>query len=236
MAALILFPWQIACGLRIFIVERVLYVLGGDFMPLWLEFILRVASLVLFLIATIFLSYVGVRSIPTLTFVTEWNWNQVWPHLTTFIVSFPSLLCFGFAYGFGVNAAFQSNDLWNVVKRSRSLTLILTDAASVSSGAKITIAHLSDLHLTRTATRPFLKGAKFCSERNFLKVAFDLERRIDEVDLVLITGDITDSGLPKEWRNFFEGMPLKVMNKTIILPGNHDINITDKSSIWRAEF
>ena len=25
------------------------------------------------------------------------------------------------------------------------------------------------------------------------------------------------------------------MNKTIILPGNHDINITDKSSIWRAE-
>ena len=168
-AALILFPWQIACGLRIFIVERVLYVLGGDFMPLWLEFILRVASLVLFLIATIFLSYVGVRSIPTLTFVTEWNWNQVWPHLTTFIVSFPSLLCFGFAYGFGVNAAFQSNDLWNVVKRSRSLTLILTDAASVSSGAKITIAHLSDLHLTRTATRPFLKGANLCPTKSFSK-------------------------------------------------------------------
>jgi len=43
---------------------------------------------------------------------------------------------------------------------------------------------------------------------------------LKEVDLLLLTGDITNAGQSEEWPQFFELMDPVLLHKTIIIPGN----------------
>jgi 3',5'-cyclic AMP phosphodiesterase CpdA len=256
---IILFPLEIAKGLRAFIFERLLYTLGGDLIPFWLECVLRSLFLIVLSFVSILLFIAGANLIPDLFHVYRDSFLNIkeipiprvshpvdmtknlnisaWLliYLKLFLAGFPSFLAFGFSYGFAVNPAYQFHDLWNALKGARVSSLTLTDAVAVASVSKMTIAHLSDLHLTEESDTQLLEGDHGDPIANFLRASADLTQRIDEIDLVLITGDITDSGVAREWQHFFEGLSPNVMQKTIILPGNHDLNITDKYSIWRAE-
>jgi 3',5'-cyclic AMP phosphodiesterase CpdA len=52
------------------------------------------------------------------------------------------------------------------------------------------------------------------------------------LDLVLITGDITDAGRSAEWAEFFAalgGYP-RLAERTLMLPGNHDVNVVDRAN------
>lgn len=80
------------------------------------------------------------------------------------------------------------------------------------------IAHLTDLHI-----RPRGKPAYRVSETNALT-----ERAIDAVaalrprpDLVVITGDLTDCGLPEEYA-LLEAMLRRLPMPVLLVPGNHD--------------
>src|SRR5262249_3637984 len=57
------------------------------------------------------------------------------------------------------------------------------------------------------------------------------------LDLVLITGDITDSGRSAEWAEFFSALSVhpEMAKRTLLLPGNHDINVVDRANPARFD-
>ena len=90
----------------------------------------------------------------------------------------------------------------------------------------IVITQLSDLHLT--GGKKTLEG-NASPDPQFEETLRLFGKHINESDLILITGDITDSGQPEEWTSFFSHYPSELLDKTIIIPGNHDINIAGPS-------
>ena len=59
----------------------------------------------------------------------------------------------------------------------------------------------------------------------------------DPLDLILITGDMTDAGRATEWAEFLDVMALHpdLAARMIMLPGNHDVNIVDRANPARLD-
>jgi 3',5'-cyclic AMP phosphodiesterase CpdA len=57
------------------------------------------------------------------------------------------------------------------------------------------------------------------------------------IDLILITGDITDAGRSSEWAEFFAALNQypELAKRTLLLPGNHDLNIVDRANPARLD-
>jgi 3',5'-cyclic AMP phosphodiesterase CpdA len=88
------------------------------------------------------------------------------------------------------------------------------------------IAHLSDLHLT--AADRASRSEPTLSER--LKGMNDAFRRLlrsdplQQADLLIITGDITDKGEAQAWQHFNQALSsAAVAAKTLVVLGNHDV-------------
>ncbi len=65
----------------------------------------------------------------------------------------------------------------------------------------------------------------------------EAEHAARPLDLVLITGDMTDAGRSSEWAEFFDilaGHP-DLAARTLILPGNHDVNVVDRANPARLD-
>lgn len=59
----------------------------------------------------------------------------------------------------------------------------------------------------------------------------------DPVDIVLMSGDMTDCGRSSEWAEFMgalDGFP-ELRARCLMLPGNHDLNVVDRSNPARLE-
>lgn len=72
---------------------------------------------------------------------------------------------------------------------------------------KSRIAHISDLHFGRIKTK------------RLIELKDSLKRQ--EVDHIMLTGDITDTGKQQQWDKFQEIFK-ELMNKIVLVPGNHD--------------
>ena len=57
------------------------------------------------------------------------------------------------------------------------------------------------------------------------------------MDLVLITGDMTDAGRSAEWAEFMDALARhpELAGRLLILPGNHDVNVVDRANPARLE-
>src|SRR4029079_4019837 len=57
------------------------------------------------------------------------------------------------------------------------------------------------------------------------------------LDLVLITGDITDAGRSTEWAEFFTELDKHpdLARCTLLLPGNHDVNLVYRANPARLD-
>jgi hypothetical protein len=60
---------------------------------------------------------------------------------------------------------------------------------------------------------------------------------VDPLDLVLISGDVTDAGRATEWAEFLDvlGRHPDLAARMIVLPGNHDVNIVDRANPARLD-
>lgn len=130
--------------------------------------------------------------------------------------------------GSGVHALFQLRELGREFRRrpgaAHLLPLVLGSPAATPSD--LVVAHWSDLHLTPEDDDQNLEGGGGGNQA--LRLQIERYRDVlDRAGLILITGDVTDSGRPAEWRKFFEILPKSLRAKAILLPGNHDLNITD---------
>jgi len=82
--------------------------------------------------------------------------------------------------------------------------------ASFYASAK-TLAHISDLHIGKSAKH--LEAAKAICHALIAAL----------VDMVIVTGDVTEHGLKEEYRKFEEiFQDLFAQNKLLVVPGNHD--------------
>ena len=103
------------------------------------------------------------------------------------------------------------------------------------------VAHLSDIH---TVGERY--GFRIESGRSGPRGNERLRQtlaRLDEIhaahplDVILITGDLTDAGRSAEWAEFFAALAAypRLVGLVVALPGNHDVNVVDRASPARMD-
>jgi 3',5'-cyclic AMP phosphodiesterase CpdA len=95
-----------------------------------------------------------------------------------------------------------------------------------------TVAHVSDLHLTPPGLALVAGGPS--GNEAFERVWHEARPALQSADHILVTGDLTDTGAGEEWSMFMRFIADFPPEKFIILPGNHDVNIIDRSK-WYVE-
>jgi hypothetical protein len=109
------------------------------------------------------------------------------------------------------------------------------------SGRCWRVVHLSDLHVVgeRYGFRIESGRSGACGNERLARVlarlaAIHAERPLD---LLLITGDVTDAGRSTEWAEFFAALDKhpNLAKRTLLLPGNHDLNIVDRANPARLD-
>ena len=118
----------------------------------------------------------------------------------------------------------------------------LKDDATIETPQKaLRVAHLSDLHLVASrhdfrmepGTRGPQGNARWQATAEQLA---DMDRAAP-FDVILITGDVTDTGTRAEWLEFLEHVDANpaLRERMLIVPGNHDVNICDRWNAGRLE-
>ena len=109
-------------------------------------------------------------------------------------------------------------------------------------GARVwRVAHLSDIHIVgeRYGFRIESGRAGPCGNGRLRAALARLAEVHDQrpLDLVLVTGDMTDAGTSAEWAEFFDIFDAhpELAERTLILPGNHDVNIIDRANPARLD-
>jgi predicted MPP superfamily phosphohydrolase len=104
------------------------------------------------------------------------------------------------------------------------------------------VVHLSDVHVVGEQYGFRLESGRLGSRGNE-RLARLLERleaihAEKPLDHILISGDITDAGRSAEWAEFFTAILRhpKLAERMLILPGNHDINVVDRTNPARLDF
>jgi len=114
------------------------------------------------------------------------------------------------------------------------------DAAS-SAGRSWRVAHLSDLHVIGEQYGFRIESGRSGPRGNGrlgrLLAHLAAIHAIDPLDHILVSGDMTDAGRASEWAAFLDAMALhpELAARTILLPGNHDVNIVDRANPARLD-
>jgi hypothetical protein len=114
------------------------------------------------------------------------------------------------------------------------------DTAS-SGGRSWRVAHLSDLHVIGEPYGFRIESGRAGPRGNdrLARVLAHLAaiHAIDPLDHILITGDMTDAGRASEWATFLDAIALhpELVARTVMLPGNHDVNIVDRANPARLD-
>ncbi|HEX9168056.1 MAG TPA: metallophosphoesterase [Roseiarcus sp.] len=132
--------------------------------------------------------------------------------------------------------------VWGFADASTDQPLDLEAFAVAPSGGRVwRVAHLSDIHIVgeRYGFRiESGRGGPRGNERLRLVMArLEDAHAVQPLDLVLVTGDMTDAGRSAEWAEFFDiiaGHP-DLAERMLILPGNHDVNIVDRANPARLD-
>ena len=132
--------------------------------------------------------------------------------------------------------------MWGFADASmqQPVDLAAFDTAS-SRGRSWRVAHLSDLHVIGEQY-----GFRIESGRAGPRGNGRLDRVLahlaaihatDPLDHVLITGDMTDAGRASEWATFLDAIAQhpELAARTVMLPGNHDVNIVDRANPARLD-
>lgn len=123
---------------------------------------------------------------------------------------------------------------------SQPADLAAFDSAS-SAAQRWRVAHLSDIHVVAEQY-----GFRIESGRGGPRGNGRLERILarlasiheaDPIDHIVISGDMTDAGRAAEWAVFLDAMAHhpELADRTVLLPGNHDVNIVDRANPARLD-
>ena len=103
------------------------------------------------------------------------------------------------------------------------------------------VAHLSDVHAVAGPYGFRIESGRSGPRGNHrLSQAFARLAEIharDPIDIILVSGDLTDAGSSTEWAAFFDTLaPYPQLKERMVgLPGNHDLNVVDRANPARLE-
>jgi len=103
------------------------------------------------------------------------------------------------------------------------------------------IVHLSDIHVVGERYGFRIESGRSGPRGNvrFEKVMAQLSAidTVHPLDLVVISGDITDAGSSAEWAEFLDIIARypDLTKRMLVLPGNHDVNIVDRTNPARLD-
>jgi predicted MPP superfamily phosphohydrolase len=132
--------------------------------------------------------------------------------------------------------------VWGFADASMDQPIDLPAFDDASSGARMwRVVHLSDLHVVGEQY-----GFRIESGRGGPRGNERLDRILQRLaaihaarplDVVLVTGDMTDAGRATEWAEFFDAISRHpdLAARMIVLPGNHDVNIVDRANPARLD-
>ena len=113
--------------------------------------------------------------------------------------------------------------------------------AAGPSGRVWRVAHLSDVHVVGERYGFRIESGR-AGPRGNGRLVGALERLATlhaarPLDLVLISGDMTDAGISAEWAEFLDIVEAHpdLARRMLILPGNHDVNIVDRTNPARLD-
>jgi hypothetical protein len=132
--------------------------------------------------------------------------------------------------------------VWGVADATMDQPLDLEAFDAVPLDGRVwRVVHLSDIHIVgeRYGFRiESGRGGPRGNERvRRVMACLEAEHAVRPLDLILITGDMTDAGRSAEWAEFFDilaGHP-GLAGRTLILPGNHDVNVVDRANPARLD-
>jgi hypothetical protein len=103
------------------------------------------------------------------------------------------------------------------------------------------IAHLSDIHVVGEQYGFRIESGRAGPRGNqrFRMALAELEacNAKDPLDVILITGDITDAGRSVEWAEFLDALACYpgIAGRVLVIPGNHDLNVVDRANPARLD-
>jgi 3',5'-cyclic AMP phosphodiesterase CpdA len=109
------------------------------------------------------------------------------------------------------------------------------------AGRRWRVAHLSDLHVVgeRYGFRIESGRAGPRGNERLKEVLRELDalHAKEPLDVILITGDMTDAGRSAEWAEFLDALALypALAERIYVLPGNHDLNVVDRANPARLD-
>ena len=131
---------------------------------------------------------------------------------------------------------------WSVADAAMAQPRDLVSFATCSEGGREwRVAHLSDIHVVGERYGFRVESGRSGPQGNerFLQAIAKLDaiHTSNPLDLVLITGDITDAGRSSEWAEFFDALAQypQIARLILALPGNHDLNVVDRANPARLD-
>jgi 3',5'-cyclic AMP phosphodiesterase CpdA len=103
------------------------------------------------------------------------------------------------------------------------------------------VAHISDIHVVGERYGFRIESGRAGPRGNErfhrLLALVDSAHQNDSLDVVLITGDMTDAGRSAEWSELLDAVASypRISERLLILPGNHDLNIVDRTNPARLD-
>lgn len=103
------------------------------------------------------------------------------------------------------------------------------------------IAHLSDIHMVGSRFGFRIESGRGGPRGNDrlgrIMARIETIHSAQPLDLILISGDVTDAGLSTEWAEFLDMVARypDLAKRMLILPGNHDLNIVDRANPARLD-
>lgn len=132
--------------------------------------------------------------------------------------------------------------IWGIADATMDQPLDLSAFDTIPEGARRwRVAHLSDVHVVGERYGFRIESGRVGPRGNDrFELAMDRLAEIhaqDPVDLILITGDMTDAGLSIEWAAFDDVLARhpELKARMYLLPGNHDVNIVDRANPARLD-
>ena len=132
--------------------------------------------------------------------------------------------------------------VWGFADASMPQPVDLAAFDSAPSGCRSwRVAHLSDLHVIGEQYGFRIESGRSGPRGNGrlgrLLTRLAAIHAVDPLDHILITGDMTDAGRASEWAAFLDAMALhpELAARTVLLPGNHDVNIVDRANPARLD-
>jgi hypothetical protein len=110
-----------------------------------------------------------------------------------------------------------------------------------SAGRTWRVAHLSDVHGVGERYGFRIESGRSGPSGNErlrrLLAELDLLHASEPLDVILVTGDMTDAGRSSEWADFMDAVSRhpKLAERMLMIPGNHDLNIVDRANPARLD-